>query len=85
MRAVFPDLACRRMSVDVAYINACVGVKLGAGEIAELLSRMALGATASGDGSCVEVEVPVTRSDVLHPCDVMEVCLFAKLGTDALS
>ena len=73
MRAVFPDLACRRMDVEVAYINRCVGVGLGAAEIAALLSRMALSAEPSLDGRVVHVEVPPTRSDVLHPCDVMEV------------
>ena len=70
--AVYPDLAARRMEVDVGYINGCVGVDLAAGQIADLLSRMALFATPSPDGASVAVEVPPTRSDVLHACDVME-------------
>lgn len=57
----------------MAYINRCVGVDLGAAAIAELLSRMALTAKAVRDGQAVSVEVPPTRSDVLHACDVMEV------------
>ncbi|BDA44356.1 Phenylalanine-tRNA ligase beta subunit [Coccomyxa sp. Obi] len=69
---VFPDLASRVMEVEVAYINRCVGVDLGAAAIAELLSRMALTAKAVRDGQAVSVEVPPTRSDVLHACDVME-------------
>ena len=72
-RAVFPDLASRVMEVDVAYINRCVGVELGAPAIADLLSRMALTAKTARDGQAVSVEVPPTRSDVLHACDVMEV------------
>jgi phenylalanyl-tRNA synthetase beta chain len=59
--------------VEVAYINRCVGVDLGAADIAALLSRMALAAEPNQDGSMVHVEVQPTRSDVLHPCDVMEV------------
>ena len=55
------------------YINRCVGVDLDAPAIAELLSRMALTADAVRDGHAVSVEVPPTRSDVLHACDVMEV------------
>ncbi|KAK9915515.1 hypothetical protein WJX75_000157 [Coccomyxa subellipsoidea] len=69
---VFPDLTSRAMDVDVAYINRCVGVELGAPAIADLLSRMALTAKAVRDGQAVSVEVPPTRSDVLHACDVME-------------
>ena len=71
--AVFPDLTSRAMEVDVTYINRCVGVDLGAAKIAELLSRMALTAKAVGGGQAVSVEVPPTRSDVLHACDIMEV------------
>lgn len=71
--AVFPDLASRAMEVEVDYINRCVGVDLHAAAIAELLSRMALTAEAVRDGQAVSVEVPPTRSDVLHACDVMEV------------
>ena len=76
MHAVFPDLTSRAMDVDVAYINRCVGVELGAPAIADLLSRMALTAKAVRDGQAVSVEVPPTRSDVLHACDVMEVGLY---------
>ena len=75
--AVYPDLAVRRMEVDVGYINACVGVDLAAAQIADLLSRMALFATPSPDGRSVAVAVPPTRSDVLHACDVMEVGNFS--------
>ena len=43
-------------------------------QIAGLLDRMALTAEATADGSAVRVQVPPTRSDVLHACDVFEVC-----------
>lgn len=74
LSAVYPDLSSRHMEVDVAYINRCVGVSLGADEIAQLLSRMALAAEASSGGELVSVEIPPSRSDILHPCDIMEVC-----------
>jgi hypothetical protein len=57
----------------VSYINRCIGVDLGAGQIASLLSRMGLNAEASPSGDSVHVEVPPSRSDILHDCDVMEV------------
>lgn len=34
--------------------------------MAQLLSKMQLTAAASADGSSVVVQVPITRSDVLH-------------------
>lgn len=63
------------MEVELAYINRFVGVQLGAAAIADLLSRMALDASASESGATVTVCIPPTRSDILHPCDVVEVGL----------
>ena len=73
LRAVTPSLETRVMEVELAYINRYVGAQLGAAAIADLLSRMALDASASESGSSVTVRVPPTRSDILHPCDVVEV------------
>lgn len=42
-------------------------------QIVKLLNRMQLPSTLKEDKSLL-VTVPPTRSDVLHPCDVMEVC-----------
>ncbi len=73
MYAETPRLQSRELDVETAYINRCTGLELTAKKMAELLSRMALSAEPSADGSLVHVRVPPTRSDVLHPCDVMEV------------
>ncbi|PSC73331.1 putative phenylalanine-tRNA ligase beta subunit [Micractinium conductrix] len=69
---VYPQLDTRQMEVDAAYINGCIGLDLPADKMAALLSKMQLTAQASADGSRVSVHVPITRSDVLHACDVME-------------
>eukprot|EP00887_Chlorella_sp_A99_P005167 scaffold40.g5167.t1 len=69
---VYPDLCCREMEVPVEYINSCLGLGLQAEQIAPLLSKMQLTAAAADDGTAVRVQVPITRSDVLHACDVME-------------
>lgn len=45
-------------------------------QVTSLLNRMQLRAerSTSSEGQClVKVHVPPSRSDVLHPCDVMEV------------
>lgn len=60
----------------MSYINSCTGLDMNAQQIASLLSRMALTAEASPGAESVHVEVPPSRSDILHDCDVMEVqCL----------
>lgn len=49
-------------------------------QIAILLSQMALAAEPTADGLAVRVRVPPTRSDVLHACDVIEVCSIVCFG-----
>uniref|UniRef100_A0A8C6UDX9 Phenylalanine--tRNA ligase beta subunit n=1 Tax=Neogobius melanostomus TaxID=47308 RepID=A0A8C6UDX9_9GOBI len=41
-------------------------------KIAQLLTKMCLKSTATGAGDEIEVEIPPTRSDVIHACDIME-------------
>jgi hypothetical protein len=50
-------------------------------QVTNLLNRMQLHAqqSVSGDSSTINVSVPPTRSDVLHPCDVMEVLIVLNL------
>lgn len=41
-------------------------------KIAQLLTRMCLLSQPTGAGDEIEVEIPPTRSDVIHACDIME-------------
>lgn len=41
-------------------------------KIAQLLTRMCLLSQVTGVGDEIEVEIPPTRSDVIHACDIME-------------
>lgn len=70
--AIYPSLETRRMEVSLDYINSCTGLSVAASQAAALLNKMQLNAKQSADGSRVEVQIPVTRSDILHGCDVME-------------
>ena len=57
----------------VSYVNRCTGLDQDAEKIAGLLRRMGHGAQPSAtDPDVVEVQVPVTRPDILHECDLME-------------
>lgn len=40
--------------------------------LAKLLTRMCLKSEVIGDGNQIEVEIPPTRSDVIHACDIVE-------------
>ncbi|XP_008240048.1 PREDICTED: phenylalanine--tRNA ligase beta subunit, cytoplasmic-like [Prunus mume] len=68
---VYPDLSIYNMDVSLSYVNGTIGVSLEAEEVTDLLNRMQLRAEQSISGD-ITVFVPPTRSDILHPCDVME-------------
>uniref|UniRef100_A0A672NGI7 Phenylalanine--tRNA ligase beta subunit n=1 Tax=Sinocyclocheilus grahami TaxID=75366 RepID=A0A672NGI7_SINGR len=38
----------------------------------QLLTRMCLRSEVSGEGDLIQVEIPPTRADVIHACDIME-------------
>ncbi|GMI99497.1 hypothetical protein like AT1G72550 [Hibiscus trionum] len=71
--SVYPDLSEYTMEVPLSYITGSIGVPLEVDEVTNLLKRMQLNAEKAGSGaSNISVSVPPTRSDILHPCDVME-------------
>lgn len=71
--SVYPDLSEYNMKVPLSYITGSIGVPLEVDEVTSLLNRMQLHAEKAGLGdNDINVFVPPTRSDILHPCDVME-------------
>lgn len=68
---ITPNLDARRTLAHPSYVNRCTGLEHNAEEIARLLARMGHAATPGGDDEVV-VDVPVTRPDILHECDLME-------------
>ncbi|KAF9584696.1 phenylalanine--tRNA ligase subunit beta [Lunasporangiospora selenospora] len=72
-KGVTPSLDSRTTTAKIDYINGCTGLKLNPDEICDLLNKMSLVAEPSKeDKNEVVVQVPITRSDVLHQCDIME-------------
>ncbi|KHN15176.1 Putative phenylalanine--tRNA ligase beta subunit [Glycine soja] len=72
---IYPDLSIYNMEVSLSYITGLIGVSLEAEEVTKFLNRMQLHAklSTSDNKQCnFVVSVPPSRSDVLHPCDVME-------------
>lgn len=71
--SLYPDLQTRQLDVSLEYINKRIGISLGTEEVCGLLTKMQLPASVSAvDSKMLTVSIPPTRSDVLHPCDVME-------------
>jgi len=68
-----PDVTPRSTMAEISYINACCGLNLSAGEICTLLAKMCYSAKPSrGNKDLLDINIPVTRADVLHQCDIME-------------
>lgn len=71
-RRMYPELACRKLEVPASKVNGSLGLDLKPADMADLLSRMQLSCAVQPDGSTLSIQVPPTRSDVLHACDVVE-------------
>ncbi|XP_064385368.1 phenylalanine--tRNA ligase beta subunit-like [Halichondria panicea] len=69
---LYPELQSRTEVVPVSLINRNVGIQLSAEKVASLLTRMCLRSVVCEGGKSVSIEVPPTRADILHPCDIVE-------------
>eukprot|EP00921_Rhytidocystis_pertsovi_P007900 GHVQ01013074.1.p1 GENE.GHVQ01013074.1~~GHVQ01013074.1.p1 ORF type:complete len:636 (+),score=53.30 GHVQ01013074.1:176-2083(+) len=69
---VYPDLSSRTELCSVTRVRNLAGTPgLKAADVAELLSKMMLKSRVI-DEDTVEVHVPITRTDILHECDLAE-------------
>ncbi|XP_004075515.1 phenylalanine--tRNA ligase beta subunit [Oryzias latipes] len=69
---IYPELAYRKEKLTSEFINRKVGISEPTEKIAQLLTRMCLLSQPTGAGDEIEVEIPPTRPDVIHACDIME-------------
>lgn len=70
---ITPDLTPRVAEAEASYINGCCGLELSSAEICTKLTKMAYRAKPSTTSlDKIDVEIPPTRADVLHQCDIME-------------
>lgn len=61
------------MSTTAAYINSYTGLTLSPQDLASMLERMGLQATAVSDPKAdLSLLIPPTRPDILHPVDLVE-------------
>ncbi|KAK7601663.1 hypothetical protein V9T40_009104 [Parthenolecanium corni] len=67
----FPQLSYRIEHLSSKKINKYLGLKLSDNEIVDLLNRMSLNAQQT-PGQGIQVEIPPTRHDIIHACDIIE-------------
>lgn len=61
------------MTAHASYVNSCTGLSVQSTELVNLLERMTLTATQDPSNTdAVSVQIPPTRPDIMHECDLME-------------
>ena len=69
---IYPDLTPRIFKTDIKYLKTITGIsEITPEKIVELLEKMELKASVLNPNE-IEVSAPITRSDILHPCDIAE-------------
>uniref|UniRef100_H0X203 Phenylalanine--tRNA ligase beta subunit n=1 Tax=Otolemur garnettii TaxID=30611 RepID=H0X203_OTOGA len=68
----FPELTYRKEMIRADLINKKVGIRETPENLAKLLTRMYLKSEVIGDGNQIEIEIPPTRADIIHACDIIE-------------
>jgi phenylalanyl-tRNA synthetase beta chain len=70
---VTPVLATRQETARVDFCNSLIGISISPEEMRSLCDRVQLGPARLLEGDTVlQVSVPPTRSDILHPVDIAE-------------
>lgn len=70
---IVPDISPRKTEAEVSFINQCCGLDLPATEICKLLEKMAYHSKPfTTNPELLDIEIPMTRADVLHQSDIME-------------
>lgn len=67
---VYPDIKNRQEQVSAKLVNRKVGINQPPETLANSLTRMCLSATATNDD--IKIEIPPTRHDIIHACDIYE-------------
>ncbi|XP_015923133.2 phenylalanine--tRNA ligase beta subunit [Parasteatoda tepidariorum] len=71
-KVLYPELNYRSESICPAQINKYIGISESPENIAALLTKMCLKAEVCEKDSNIKVEIPPTRHDVIHACDIIE-------------
>lgn len=68
---VLPSLETRNKVINVAETNSIVGINIKAEDMSKSLTKMGLKSTVKSKAE-ISVDIPPTRHDVIHTCDIVE-------------
>lgn len=68
----FPQMEDKVFTASPEYINRLIGIEMDPKKMPGLLRRMQLPTEYDESSKQLVVRAPVTRADILHPCDIME-------------
>eukprot|EP00118_Oscarella_pearsei_P003094 m.12907 g.12907 ORF g.12907 m.12907 type:complete len:587 (+) comp24387_c1_seq2:64-1824(+) len=69
---IHPELPYRHEVITASEINKKIGISETPANLASLLTRMCLVSEVTSDGETIRVEIPPSRADILHGCDIVE-------------
>jgi len=69
---ITPQMYTRTELADVHFVNSLIGIDISPNAMVDLCEKVQLGPAALLDEHTLEVTVPPTRSDILHPVDIAE-------------
>lgn len=70
---VFPELQYHEFEVELNYINRTLGLNIDVEKTKECAEKMGLVVKGvSPDQKALNFEIPPTRSDIMHACDIAE-------------
>uniref|UniRef100_UPI00358FCF72 phenylalanine--tRNA ligase beta subunit n=1 Tax=Myxine glutinosa TaxID=7769 RepID=UPI00358FCF72 len=70
---IYPKLPYRMELLSAEYINSWIGIKESPDSMSKLLTRMCLRSEVIDNSDHdLQVEVPPSRADIMHACDIME-------------
>eukprot|EP00808_Paulinella_micropora_P032230 g82016.t1 len=70
---IYPNLSDTFFKTSVEQLNRQIGINISGDEMVKFLAKMSMPATLDKkSGNELEVRVPPTRPDILHPVDIME-------------
>ncbi|XP_063771978.1 phenylalanine--tRNA ligase beta subunit [Pseudophryne corroboree] len=68
----YPELAYRTETLSAEKMNSKIGIRETPTNLAKLLTRMCLKSHVLEDKEQIEIEIPPTRADIIHACDIVE-------------
>merc|ERR1712232_1354686 len=73
-RIIYPKLDVRKMDADIARMKSALSLhELSSTDVCNLMHKMSVPCEVDKkDKNLLHLDIPVTRSDIMHECDLVE-------------